>query len=114
MTETCKHELPVGSCATCSGPPRDRLAELIDSKTTTCSATRCGAEIVWAKTDAGRNMPVDAETDPDGAIELFVEDGELRARVLKRRERSQATLGTLVELRTSHFATCTEAGSFRR
>lgn len=112
--QACKHDLPVGTCATCAGEPRDRVAEWIDEKATTCTAKRCGAEIVWTRTEAGRNMPVDVEPDPQGSIEVYLEDGELRSRVLKRRELQQATLGKLVELRTSHFATCVAAEEFRR
>lgn len=49
----------------------------------------CGAEIVWLKTAAGKNMPVDAETFETGD-ELFD-----------------------IKRHTSHFATCPNAAAHR-
>jgi hypothetical protein len=55
-----------------------------------CSS--CNAKIIWFKTEAGRNMPVDADTvEPDDDVE------ELD-----------------LERHTSHFATCPNADKHRR
>lgn len=51
----------------------------------------CGAEIVWLKTDAGKNMPVDAETVVDEGATIFDPDQM-----------------------TSHFATCPDAAKHRK
>lgn len=110
---TCRHDLPDGTCATCKGISRDKLAEVIDDQTTTCRSPRCGAEIVWAITVNGRRMPVDVEPSADGGVELYLDGGDLHARVLKRQELQQATLGVLVELRQSHFVTCIDTEAFR-
>lgn len=50
----------------------------------------CRAQIIWFRTDSGKNMPVDADT-------VAPEDEELD---LKRH--------------TSHFSTCPNAGTHRR
>ncbi len=57
------------------------------NKTYTCRS--CGAQIVWVKTNSGKNMPVDASTCPDGATSF--DPGAMR----------------------SHFATCSFASSHR-
>jgi len=50
----------------------------------------CGAQIIWFKTDAGKNMPVDAETVEVGDLEL-----DLTRHV-------------------SHFSSCPEAAKWRK
>lgn len=108
MTEhLCKHDLPMWSCASCIGEPRDRLQEAIDAHTTACRAKHCNTEIVWAITERGRRMPVDVAPSEDGTVELFLEGTEIHCRVI----RQQAL--TDVDLRASHFQTCAEASSFR-
>ena len=53
----------------------------------------CGAEIVWLQTNSGKRIPVDAETCPDGEAERLYqpEHGHV-----------------------SHFATCPQAGKWRK
>lgn len=51
----------------------------------------CGAEIVWLKTGAGKNMPTDAETVTRGDTQFEEAAGHI-----------------------SHFATCPQAASHRR
>lgn len=75
----------------------------------------CGAEIIWLKTAAGRNMPVDAEevyfyADKDGK-ELFVTDNGVVVRGV------QAEPNTIPHPRigyVSHFATCPNADTHRK
>lgn len=50
----------------------------------------CNAKIIWFKTEAGKNMPVDADT-------VEAEDDELD-----------------LDRHVSHFATCKKADQFRR
>lgn len=119
MAARCPHNLVPEYCAACNGVPRDKLGEAIEERTTTCQAQRCGAEIVMARTEASagrRAMPVDVEPHPEGAVELFLFEGrELWARVLPKPKRDQGALpiGDL-ELRQSHFVTCSEPDRFRR
>jgi len=51
----------------------------------------CGAEIVWLKTSAGKNIPVDADTVADAGAEIFDPDTMM-----------------------SHFATCPDASKWRK
>lgn len=65
----------------------------------------CGAEIFWAKTTSGRNIPLDADKVgplivPDGNLE-FVESGAVMV------------VGAGGKMR-SHFATCPNANQHRR
>lgn len=64
----------------------------------------CGARVVWAVTEHGRRMPLDAEPVAGGTFTLTTSRGELVA---------TSTPG--VELGyVSHFATCPQAGAWRR
>lgn len=73
----------------------------------------CGAEIVWAITDHGRKMPLDAKPYEGGSSNgLFV--------LLPDAERAPSAIAVPPaayegeELHTSHFATCPDAESWRR
>lgn len=72
----------------------------------------CGAPIVWVVVrPGGRRMPVDAEPGPDGTV-VIDSDGTM-ARVLS----GAALVGARVDgtpLYLSHFATCPQAGEWRR
>jgi hypothetical protein len=68
----------------------------------------CGAAIVWAITEGGGRMPVDAEPTPEGNLRLF-------------RKREGGTLSVVVcapgsqpRLFRPHFATCPDTESWRR
>jgi hypothetical protein len=69
----------------------------------------CGAEVIWAKTEAGRPMPVDVEPDPAGNLHLWLDGNhEYRCAVIVEswpdyRPRFRP-----------HFATCPDAQSWRR
>ena len=64
----------------------------------------CGAPIVWASTVHGRAMPIDADPDPDGNIEL-VADAKGRT-VAHVHHDGQASLFGDVQRWMPHFATC--------
>jgi hypothetical protein len=51
----------------------------------------CGEEIIWMKTDAGKNIPVDAETVADTGATIFDPEQMI-----------------------SHFATCKDANTWRK
>lgn len=67
---------------------------------------RCGAQITWAKTVAGKAMPLDLGAHTDGNVYL---DDAGRAVVLGR-EDPQRTLECHVLL-MPHWATCTGPGA---
>lgn len=71
-----------------------------------CSS--CGAEIWWAMTLAGKNMPLDAEPSSDGNIRIN-DDG--RAYVVGPLELLVPHVGHTYK---SHFATCPHAAQHRR
>lgn len=68
-------------------------------KTTTCRS--CGAEIIWAWTSAGRRMPVDAKPE----IRIVLRPGD---------PPSAGPRAGTIATHTSHFATCPDAGRWRR
>lgn len=62
---------------------------------------RCKGRIVWAKTKAGRTMPVDADPHPDGNVVLRADlSGPPVAEV------HTEPAGPGEERRKVHFATC--------
>ena len=70
----------------------------------TAKCRSCGAEIIWAQTEFGKLMPMDAEpTILPGAFTLESQDGTStkRARLVGR-------------YYISHFATCPNAAEHRR
>lgn len=72
----------------------------------------CNAEMLWALTESGKNIPLDPEPvehgnlclaalDPGGPMVVhYIQDGE--------------TIGPLVPRYRSHFATCSRADEFRK
>ena len=71
----------------------------------------CGSGIIWAITQTGKRIPVDADPTPDGSVRLVDEDGTVYARV---RNKNHAKDPTGTTLRTSHFATCPHAADWRK
>lgn len=66
----------------------------------------CGAEIIWALTDSGKRMPVDAEPVEGGNLRL-IPDGDV--------VRVEVVMGGGAPLQhRPHFATCPEADIWRR
>jgi hypothetical protein len=72
----------------------------------------CKAAIIWAAT-ATAAMPLDAEPSSAGNVELTLDRGRWRARVLTTAERELLASEPLV-LRTAHFVTCPHAELWRR
>jgi hypothetical protein len=68
----------------------------------------CRAEIVWALTDKGARMPVDAKSATDGNLVLYRQGGEQRVRSVRLPE------DQLRPRHTSHFATCPNADHHRK
>jgi hypothetical protein len=70
----------------------------------------CNAPIIWAVTDRGRDMPVNAEPSADGSVQLVGREGQAPlAKVLKVADRFGKT-----NLRRSHFADCPDAPRWRK
>lgn len=73
----------------------------------------CGAEIDWIKTRAGKNMPVDPEPVfvivGEGDGHFVTDEGD----VISGRE-VPANDGAAEVAFVPHWATCPEAGSFKR
>lgn len=72
----------------------------------------CGASVIWAVTPAAKPMPVDAEPVKDGNVQLEHRGDDMTplARVLPVAKQ----FGKAGQLRKSHFATCPQAGKWRR
>jgi hypothetical protein len=83
---------------------------------TTCRG--CGAEIEWVKTQNGASMPVNpeyVEIDIAGAktTTIVTDDGKVESGSLVNRD-TLFPPTMEVKGRISHFATCPQAGRFRR
>ena len=79
-------------------------------KPTSCGS--CGAPIVWAKTQRGERMPIDAEPSDTGNVLLTGQPPQRRAGVLSRGQ-AEGARAVGQRLHLSHFATCPHAGSHR-
>ncbi len=70
----------------------------------------CPASILWATTEKGRSMPVDAEPHPDGNVEITYDElGRPHAVV-----HGQPPMMVAGTLHMPHFATCPNAAEWRR
>lgn len=69
----------------------------------------CDATIIWAITDHGKSMPIDAQPSANGNVELRLDHGgAYRAKV------HAGPNGHTGQLHTSHFVTCPNAAKHRR
>lgn len=68
----------------------------------------CSAPIIWAFTERGKKIPLDPDPDPKGNMVLDnnADDGTVIA-VYAKEEDSRARY-------VSHFATCPDAGMWRK
>lgn len=69
----------------------------------------CSAEIIWATTEQGAKMPLDAVPTATGNVQLVAD----RAYVLSIGQISVLTNEEKAGLRETHFATCPNAGRHR-
>lgn len=75
----------------------------------------CFQPIIWAETDRGKPMPVDAEPPLSGGTIALVDRGrdcKPLARVLTTRELTGTAFGR-TDLRTSHFTRCPQSDRWR-
>lgn len=73
--------------------------------------TSCGESIIWASTDNGANMPIDATPVDTGNVAVHRDDqGQLHARVLKHGD----TTADWEKRGTCHFETCVNADQHRK
>lgn len=74
----------------------------------------CGAPIVWINTPAGKSMPCDPEQvvywqTPGGSQKIVTPNGEVLSAELEGAQEKATGIGYI-----SHFATCPQAGQFRK
>ncbi|MER7164520.1 hypothetical protein ABT336_00355 [Micromonospora sp. NPDC000207] len=69
----------------------------------------CKAEVIWAVTERGKTMPVNAEPELGGNVKLTELYGQLTAVVVPAKRVFGRT-----DLRKSHFVDCPEAAQWRR
>jgi hypothetical protein len=79
----------------------------------TCKSATCGARIIWAVTVHGELMPVDADPDPDGNLELVPEPRYPDSRMPNVIVHEQPTLWAGTRWH-AHFVTCPEADKWRK
>lgn len=77
----------------------------------TASCRSCGAPIVFAVTERGKRIPIDAEPVENGNIALDRLQEPPRAYVLKTATAREMVEGNLYVL---HFSTCPNAAQHRR
>jgi hypothetical protein len=69
----------------------------------------CGALIIWATTQSGKLMPLNAEPDPKGNLAI-----SRWATVVAVHQRTDLTETQGMPTHTSHFATCPNAAGHRK
>ncbi|KXK63379.1 hypothetical protein AWW66_03435 [Micromonospora rosaria] len=70
----------------------------------------CPTQIIWAVTERGRDMPVDAEPAANGNVALSTNDkGQVVARIVK----PHLAFGRK-DLRLPHFVRCPQADRWRQ
>lgn len=70
----------------------------------------CKAPVIWARTPAGRNMPVDAEPSPKGNLVLDTRSQPAHVHVLGPLDEPAEGL----HRHESHFSTCPNADQHRK
>lgn len=73
----------------------------------------CRHPIIWTQTERGKDMPVDAEPAPGGTIALCWSESRNHPTVLSTVVTAKLAFGH-TNLRKSHFASCPQAGKWRR
>lgn len=76
----------------------------------------CGAEIVWAKTQNGKNIPIDAQSHEAGNIMLVAATSTILEPPYAVILRTIADMAGVPpeKLHRTHFATCPKAADWRR
>lgn len=94
---------------------RGCITEGHDSTPQPCKA--CDAPVYWAENEAtGKPAPIDAASNPDGNIYLFVLRSAGRRKLYRvlSKGQAQARRDAGSPLHTNHFQTCPFAKEFRR
>lgn len=73
----------------------------------------CSARVVWIRTQSGKRMPLDADPSPKGdfVIVKHIDGGTLAVLVTPK---TVEFYHDIKERYLSHFATCPDAGKWRR
>ena len=74
----------------------------------------CGAAIIWIRTAGNKSIPCDPEqvlyrSKKGGGIKIVTPNGEVLSAELESNPNEATGIGYI-----SHFATCSEAGRFRK
>lgn len=74
----------------------------------------CGGRVLWIKTKAGKNMPVDTvihyyRKDPDGKEKIVTQEGNVITGTIVDTPEEADGMGYI-----SHFATCPKARNFKK
>lgn len=100
----CEHGDDPATCPPCQRVPGYNVGpEAADCRS-------CGQPIIWTVTIRGKRMPVDAEPDVQGNIMLE----QSTAGAPPTAVYSKASLLSVDERHTSHFATCPQSDEWRR
>ncbi len=73
----------------------------------------CRAEIIWGKTQNGKNMPVDAQPSRSGTVVLDVHNGVVYAGVLLGAQLASVRRSTR-PLYEPHWVNCPDAKTWRK
>jgi hypothetical protein len=82
--------------------------------TARCRSPKCGAPIRWVKTAGGKAIPLDAEPNQDGNVQVGYIGGEEVAIVLNDAADRAAAQVDGQQLYMPHHATCPDVKAFRR
>lgn len=84
------------------------------SEAATCRS--CGAAILWIKMESGKTMPLDATPTEAGTVIIRCgpEPGRETGHVETKVEAEARRAGPSPVAFTSHFATCPQAGKWRK
>jgi hypothetical protein len=93
---------------------RAQLARDVAEAAAAGKCRSCGADVLWVQWRSGKRMPVDAVPDmrpppKGGTLVLFVSHGKLFVHTY-----DAVADGPKRNRFTSHFATCPEAGEWRK
>ncbi len=78
------------------------------------SCRSCGADIVWAITKGGKRMPVDAEPNPAGNVELTVGRSDSIPWATVHSQPPGMFDDWVDRAHMPHFATCPDGESWRK
>jgi hypothetical protein len=86
-----------------------------DPPGTASECRSCKALIIWAKTEKGKNLPVDVDTSKDGEWFIVINKAEYRVdAIFHKSQRARAWVDGGAPRHKAHWATCPNANQHRR